>query len=134
MYHSECPCTPPFPALLIIKSKQWTLLACVKYAQDFPTNTRTLKTTAEGYEIERQNISVHFVPFCSRVFFGSISFIYSTFLESLLYAKHYVVFSIYIVKSFSSQKEGILHGTEFPLDVNLRLMSEFLTIRSILRP
>lgn len=58
----ECPCTRPFPALLIIKSKQWTLLACVKYAQDFPTNTRTIKTTAEVYELERQNISVHFFP------------------------------------------------------------------------
>lgn len=53
-------------------------------------------------------------------------FTYLTFIESSLYAKHYVTL-IYIVRWFSCQKEGIPYEIEFPLGMNLRLMNELLT-------
>ena len=52
----ECPCTPSFSALLMIKPKEWTLSACVEDPQHFPTNifphknhTRRAWTWETGY-------------------------------------------------------------------------------------
>lgn len=50
-------------------------------------------------------------------------FTYLTFIESSLYAKHYVTL-IYIVRRFSCQKEGIPSEIEIPLGMSFRLMNE----------
>lgn len=73
------------------------IVSLCEYTQHFLTNTYTIKITPGGYEPKKQNISVQFFLLYSLVFFWFIPFIYSTFVESLLYAKHYFIF-IYVVK------------------------------------
>ena len=77
----ECPCTPSFSALLMIKPKEWTLSACVEDTQHFPTNifhhknhSRRAWTWETGYFCP-----VPFSPFYCLLFFWATSFTSSTF-------------------------------------------------------
>lgn len=124
-------CVPAFLLSLLQNQKnshcqpKWTVVSI------FPQTHINIKTIPGGYELKRQNIYVHFFPILLSGFLLVYFLLLLNICGGLFYAKHYVIL-IYIVRSFSCQKEGIPYEIEFPMDVSLRLMNKFLTTRTIL--
>lgn len=122
---------PRFSALLITKPKEQPLSAQVDCSQHFPTNTRQHKNHTRRVWTQETEYLCPFFPILLSGFLLVYFLLLLNICGGLFYAKHYVIL-IYIVRSFSCQKEGIPYEIEFPMDVSLRLMNKFLTTRTIL--
>lgn len=113
------------------KTKRTAIVSRVDCSQHFPTNTHQHKNHTRRVWTQETEYLCPFFPILLSGFLLVYFLLLLNICGGLFYAKHYVIL-IYIVRSFSCQKEGIPYEIEFPMDVSLRLMNKFLTTRTIL--